>query len=280
MNRTTILLISLLMLLPGCQYIRQRHQSGVVAQVGNQVLTRQVLDEATTGLSGEDSARVAEQYIQDWALNILQYEEASAATSERIENMVADYRRSLYRHEYEQQLIARQMPTHVEDSVVEQFYNNHQKQFLLKETILKGILLVFPTGTPKQDKLRKWLDRLDEDNMENIEKFAYQYATGYELFVDEWRTANQVLLRLPTDATTLQQSLRRHALVECQDSTQVYWLQVTDKHFKGDVMPLDYAAPEITNILLSQRRTQFLQDKRRALYEEAVRNKQILRNEP
>ena len=277
MQTKHLYILLLVLLLAACHSFRRHNQAGVVAQIDNQTLTVQELAQATMGLSGEDSARVAEQYIQDWALNILQYEEISDAAAQRIEQMVDDYRRSLYRHEYEEQLIARQMPKQVADSLIEQFYAEHQQQFLLKESIVRGILLVFPIGTPKQDKLHKWLAQPDEENMENIEKFAYQYATGYELFVDDWKTANQLLLRLPMDAPTFQQELRRHARIECQDSIQIYCLQVTDKHFKGDVMPADYAAPEIRRILLNQRQTQFLQTRRRVLYEEALRKNKIQR---
>ncbi len=280
MRKTFFLTILIIFGLSSCESIKQRHQAGVVVQVGNQAITRQDLDRLTAGMSSEDSAQIAEQYIQDRSLDMLLYEEADKEASERIEKMVAEYRRSLYRHEYERKLVTLHMPQQVEDTIVEQFYQTHQQQLRLNESILKGVLLVLPNGTPKQDKLKKWLKDLNEENMEHIEKYAYQYATGYELFVDEWKTANQLVIRLPIDATTLQQEMKRHTLVECQDSTQVYLLQITDKHFKGDVKPLDYAAPEIKRIILNRRQTVFLQEKRKDLYEDALQKKKIIRLVP
>ena len=276
MNRYSVIILCLACLLASCQSFQNRHRVGIVAEVEGQTLTEDEIARVTNGLPSEDSARVAEQYIQEWAINILQYEQASSAGSERIEQLVADYRRKLYREAYEQMLVQKYMPKQIDDSVIATFYNGHQKQFILRENIVKGILVILPNGTPKQDKLKKWLAESGEEQLENIEKYAYKYATGYELFLDTWKTAGQLLLRLPVDDQTLYNELRRKTLVEFTDSAQVYLLQVADRHFVGDLMPLDYAEPDIRNILLKEREISFLQKRRHELYEDAVRKKKIL----
>ena len=112
--------------------------------------------------------------------------------------MVEDYRRSLYIHEYEQHLIAQRMPREVLDTLVQEFYDNHRNRFILRDDVVKGLLLVTPKDSPNLDKLRKKIMEPHlEENIEWIEKFAYQYATGYELFLDQWMTTNQILLRMP-----------------------------------------------------------------------------------
>lgn len=264
-------------LLTSCQSFRDRHRAGIVAEVEGQTLAEDELARVTNGLCPEDSARVAEQYIQEWAIGILQYERASSAGSERIEQLVADYRRRLYREAYEQTLVQRHMPRQMDDTLVENFYNRHRQQFILREDIVKGILIILPGGTPGQDKLRKWLAETGEEQLENIEKYTYKYATGYELFLDMWKTAGQLLPRLPVDDRTLRNEIRQKQLVEFSDSAQVYFLQVADRHFAGDPMPLDYAAPDIRNILLKEREISFLRERRHELYEDAVRKKKILR---
>lgn len=261
--------------LTGCDRIRQRQQAGAAVELNGQVLYKEDLRQLTVGLDSVDSARVAEQFIRQWAVNILQYEKATGNRSAEIEAKVEDYRRSLYLYEYEQHLVARHMPKEVADSVVEQFYEQHKEQFRLNETILRGILIVFPNRSPKQDKLRQWLQHPDEENLEHIEKFAYQYATGYELFVNEWKTANQILLRLPIETDILQQKLNRQPLIEVSDSVSTYFLQVTDKRLAGDYMPVDYAKTEIERIVLAQRQVEFLQKERLKLYQDAIRHRKM-----
>ena len=259
----------------GCDLFRQHSHEGVVAELNGHTLTEQDLRPLTVGLSSEDSLQVASDYIRQWAINILQYDKAMGRVDDRIEAMVNDYRRSLYIYAYEQALIARRMPKEVEDSVLLQFYKEHQNQFVLRESILRGILLVIPEKSPKQANLRKLLANPTEDNLEKIEKYAYQYSAGYELFTSQWRTTNEILLRLPVERDILQKDLRSRSLIEVKDSAMIYLLQVTDKHLAGDYMPFDYAADEIKQIVLTERQTDFLRAQREKLYGDAIRHKKL-----
>lgn len=270
----TVLLLGTMIGVVSCSIFDRHRQSGVVAQVGTEKLTLSELDCITANaLSAEDSAAMAEQFIRQWASEILLYQEAKDRPVAQLEALVADYRRSLYVHDFEQQLIARKMSQQVPDTVIAEFYAQHAEQFILRENIVKGVFLVFPNDAPHQKDLRKWLDDLnDEENIESIEKYAYQFATGYEWFTTTWITNNQILLRLPIETDILQQQLRAHAQrIEVTDSVSTYLLQVTDSHLLGEPMPLDYAAGEIKQLILSERQVTFLQQYQRELFDEAVR---------
>ena len=261
--------------LSGCQWFEQKRMTGVAVALNGQYLYQSTLDSLSFGLSSEDSARVVEQYVKQWAKDILVYDKAKGAADKSIEALVEDYRRSLYVHAFEQELVERRMPKQVADSVVEQIYAAHPEKFELRESIAKGVLIVVPNGAPNMKKLRGWLTDLNEDNLENIEKFAYNYAVGYELFTDQWRTAQQLLLTMPFEQDELDRLLRSKQQIELQDSLSTYILQVTDKQMAGEPMPVEYARPEIEKAVLSQRRVQFLQEERERLYEDALRHKKI-----
>ena len=274
-RRKIILLLYVLVMVCGCSFVGKR-SNGVVAEYDGQTITLSEIQQLTAGLSTEDSARVAESYIRQWATDLLEYNEAKDVANKNIERLVEDYRHSLYIHDYEERLIAQRMPKHVEDTLVAQFYETHTQHFVLRETILRGVLLVVPNGAPKMDKLKQWLQQpTDETNIESIEKYAYQYATGYELFVDEWKTANQILMRMPFKEDDFHKQLSHKKQIELQDSISTYLLQVTDLHAAGETMPLDYATPEIEKILLNQRQVEFIQHERTALYEKAVREHKV-----
>ena len=222
-----------------------------------------------------DSARLAEQFIRQWSTDILVYEAAKDKASVELERLVEDYRRSLYVHEYEQRLLAHRKLQQIPDTAVERFYRDNEPLFVLSEAIVKGVFLILPKDAPKQDKLRGWLNKISDEEIEKIEKYAYQYATGYELFTEEWKTANQLLMWLPLQPEALQQKMKAHNLIQAEDSVSVYLLQVTDKKMRGERMPLEYAAPEIRKLLLSQRQKAYLQDERDHLYEEALRFRKL-----
>lgn len=267
-----IILTTLVCVLYGCSLFEQKRHSGVVAEYKGKTLTYEEVQRQTIGMSTEDSARVAEQYIYQWAINLLEYDVAKDKLNKDIERMVEDYRRSLYIHEYEQYLIAQRMSKEVEDTIIKEFYDLHSHHFVLREAIVKGVLLVVPNGAPNMDLLRKNIQHPEEEeNIEWIEKFAYQYATGYELFLDNWKTVSQIILRMPFEKDDLNKQLKATRQIELQDSINTYLLQVTDLYQANQPMPIEYARPEIEKIMLAQRQVNFIQQERIGLYEKAIK---------
>lgn len=255
-----------------CSLFEQKRHSGVVAEYKGKTLTYEEVQRQTIGMSTEDSARVAEQYIYQWAINLLEYDVAKDKLNKDIERMVEDYRRSLYIHEYEQYLIAQRMSKEVEDTIIKEFYDLHSHHFVLREAIVKGVLLVVPNGAPNMDLLRKNIQHPEEEeNIEWIEKFAYQYAAGYELFLDDWKTVSQIILRMPFEKDDLNKQLKATRQIELQDSINTYLLQVTDLYQANQPMPIEYARPEIEKIMLAQRQVNFIQQERIGLYEKAIK---------
>ena len=274
-NHHIIILLCVLLAVGGCSSFSKR-TNGVIAEYDGQTLTQSDIRYITAGLSSEDSARVADAYIRQWATALIEYNTAKDIPNKDIENLVEDYRHSLYIHDYEERLIAQRMPKQVEDTLVEQFYSTHTQHFILRETILRGVLVVIPNGAPDMDNLRQWLQApAEEENIELIEKYAYQYAVGYELFLDEWKTANQILIRMPLTNDDFIKQLGRKKQIELQDTTNTYLLQVTDVHTIGEPMPIEYAAPEIEKIILNQRQVEFLQHERDALYNQAIHDHKL-----
>ncbi|MBQ5387665.1 MAG: hypothetical protein IIU55_01120 [Paludibacteraceae bacterium] len=267
-----LLLITTVFILNGCYLVEKRRFSDSVAEYNGKIITWGELRKFTAGLSPEDSARVAEKYIRQWAINLIEYDIAKDQTNKVIEQLVEDYRRSLYLHEYEEKLIAQRMPRLLDDSLIQAFYDQHHDQLFLPETILQGLLLIVPKDAPNMDILRKRIQQPnDEEQIEWIEKFAYQYAVGYELFLDEWKTANEIVIHMPFQKDKIEKQLKPNRQIELEDSVNIYLLQITDLHLQGTQTPLSYARKEIESVLLRQRQVDFVQNERERLYDEAIK---------
>jgi hypothetical protein len=264
-------LLTLCYLCNACQLYEEKRKSGTIAVYNGKTITQEQISKITAGLNPQDSARIAQQYIQQWATNLIEYDVAKDQTNKNIEQLVEDYRRSLYLHEYETRLIAQRMPRIIEDTLIQTFYQTHQQHLVLAETILQGLLLVVPNQAPKLDELRKKIQHPEiEENIEWLEKFAYQYAVGYELFTDDWKTTSELFVLMPLEQNNLNKQLKNKRQIEVQDSINTYLLQVTDLYMKGDEKPITYARKEIEEILLRQRQVEFLQQERNKLYENAI----------
>lgn len=264
------LLVSFLFI--GCTALEKKQQAGAAVELNGQYLYRSTLDSLTVGLDPEDSTRVEQQYVSQWAKDILVYDNAKTRTNGEIERLVEDYRRALYVHSYEEYLVERRMPKTVADSTIAQIYAQMPDRFRLDESIVKGILLVIPKDAPKLDKLRGWMAKQDLDA---IEKYAYQNASVYELFIDKWLTATDLLAQIPIERAELEARLKAKNNVEVTDSLKTYLLQVTDKHLRGEQMPMEYARPQIEKIVLNARQVDFLNKERERLYNEAMQNQKI-----
>lgn len=273
MNRKTVIFAVLAcLMLSSCTAIQKKQKAGAAVELNGHYLYRSTLDSLTLGLSSEDSLRVTQQYISQWAKDILLYEAAQSYATQEMEQMVADYRRTLYAQAYEAYLVERRMPKTVADSTIEQVYQQMPDRFQLDESIVQGILLVLPSDAPNIPKLRQWLSKQE---MDNIEKYAYQNAGGYELFTDKWMTTTELLSHIPAERAELENVLKTKNQIEFSDSLQIYLLQVTDKHLRGEQMPIEYARPEIEQMILNARQVEFLQKERERVYNEAIQDQKI-----
>lgn len=276
MRYTKFIIVTILTLaMSSCSLFTRKHNAGSVAEVNGNFLEMSELNEVTAGLSGEDSAAVADAFICQWATEILIYDKARNRVGDKeLDGLVEDYRRSLYTHAYEQYMLNR-MPKEIPLALVDSFYQSHANMYVLKEGIVRGLLVIVPKGAPDLEKLKKTMQVINEKNIETIEKYAYRYATGYELFTDEWKTNNQLLLWLPLEKKDLQKQLKQNGQIVLSDSVSTYVLQITDIRQAGEPMPLEYARADIEAILLRERATNFITEERKRIFDDAVRFKKV-----
>lgn len=301
MKRSRFIIVLLTgILLCGCQALEKKQQVGAVAELNGHYLYRSTLDELCLGLDSIDSARVTDRFIRQWAQDILIFDNATAHKNERIEQMVADYRTTLYAQAYEERLVDLSMPKEVADSAVQAIYEQMPNRFMLDESIMKGVLVVVPKDAPNVPKLRQWLQKVGAERIEEviksgkndrktkigkgkaanvldeIEKYVYQNASGYELFTDTWMTTTEMIRHMPIERAELESKLKYSNRIEVANDEKSYILQITDKHMRGEAMPIDYARPQIEKIVLNARQVEFLQAERERMYQEAIEAKKLI----
>ena len=264
------LIVCLVCAFCACSSLNRKQQTGdVVVRLNGETLSHTRPHELKSQApSPEDSALMADAYMRQWAGDVLFYDKASMYKDPEIEELVEAYRRQLYVKRYEDKLVNSKMDQTLDMDTIQAYYEKHPELFRLHTSIVQGVILTIPEGAPNLQKLKGWLQHPMQE-IEKIEKYAYQYATGYELFVDRWKTSNQLMLKMPIAEDVLNASLSSKQQIEVTDSTQTYILQITDKRLPGELMPLELAEPEIRKLMLAERRTDFIQQQKDALYEEA-----------
>lgn len=225
-------------------------------------------------ITGPDSVQIADSYIRKWITDVLLYENAKRNVTDKaaIERLLDDYRKSLIIHQYQQNLLQQRLPGQPSDEEILRFYENFREQFVLRENLLKGILLVLPAGAPRLNDVRRWVQSGDTKSLEQIEKYSLQHGLSYDYFADRWVSINEILKKMPVQQEQLSNSIGTGRFYEVSDSVRHYMLNVDSVKRVGDMEPFETAKEKISNIILNKLKSDFIMNFEDELYQDAIQS--------
>lgn len=269
-----------ILLFSSCQYIQKQVGGNPYVEVaGHYLYYEDLANIVPVGISGEDSIKIIERFVQRWATDILVYEKAkqNVAKNEEIERLVDAYRKSLIMHEYEQRLVGERLSKEVSDQETMRFYNQYASSLKLTDELLQGILIAVPNEAPQLKKLKQWMNKPDSANIDKIEKYALQNASNYQFFMDEWRTFSDIQKSLVKPVQHPSQLLSTAgSTIIMNDSIATNILYIKQFLLTGQQKPYEYAKEEIKEILLNKRKIEFLQKMEKAIYNDALQGGDII----
>jgi len=228
-------------------------------------------------ISDSDSIDIAQSYIKKWVTDVLMYENAkrNITNKEEIDELVEGYRKSLTIHQYQQKMIEQRLPKEPSEEDLKAFYDQYSEQLVLKENIIKGLLLVIPEKAPKMANVRSWVQSGNTKSLESIEKYSIQNAISYDYFCDRWLPFSEILKKMPLQIEDPSTYLASHRFVEVSDSTQHYFLRIESYKNSGQVEPYEMAKDRISNILLNKQKADFMTKFEDELYNDAVKDETV-----
>lgn len=252
-----------------------RSKGNALVSVGQHTLTAfEVKKLIPKTLSSQDSLMMAESYVKKWVKNALIYDLANKHLEdekEEIDRLVDAYRQSLMSHKYEEKLVEERLSAEISDKEISDYYEANKESFLLEEDIVKGLFLKVPSDAPGLSDLKKWCNSGGDELIEKIEKYSLRNAVIYDYFYDRWMIGEEIAENMPVKKSEFNRMLKTDKLIEVSDSAYCYLLKVKEVEFKGNRAPFDYASAQIKEILLSQRKSEFLRSFEEEIYNEAIR---------
>ena len=224
-----------------------------------------------------DSIGIAQSYIRKWVTDVLMYENAkrNITNKNEIEELVESYRKSLTIHQYQQKMIEQRLPKEASEEEVKAFYTQYSDQLVLKENIIKGLLLIIPQKAPKLSTVRSWVQSGNAKSLESIEKYSLQNAISYDYFGDKWLPLSEILKRIPLKIEDPSKFLSSNRFVEASDSTEHFFLRIESFRLSGQVEPFEMAKDRIGNILLNKKKADFISKFETEIYNDAVANETV-----
>ena len=138
--------------------------------------------------------------------------------------------------------------------------------------LIKGLFLKIPVDAPGLTDVKKWYKSTDVASLEKIEKYSVQNATIYEYFYDKWVDFDEVMDNIPIHVSNPNAFLKANKYVEVADSSYCYLLNIKEYLPSGSVEPYDYASSHVTEMLVNQRKVEFLKKFEDELYNDAIRS--------
>ena len=251
------------------QYIKEHESEGIIASIGNSHLYKEdIANLVPLGTNTTDSIAIIDAYIQRWATNILIYDNAMRNVSNQAEinKMVEDYRRTITIHYYKQEMVNEKVKIPTDKETIE-FYENNKNLFLLKHPIAKGALIKIPNNM-KTDKIEHKFKNLK--NIEEIEKYALQYAKDYQLFTEHWRQIDEII-----DIKSSNLKINKPGYYEEKDSANNTLINIVEYINQGEVAPIEMIMEEVRSTLYNQQKMKYLDNFNNEIYDYAVKHNKI-----
>jgi hypothetical protein len=227
------------------------------------------------GLNPQDSALMLSVFVQRWVSDqLLMYEaERNIPKDANIDKLVRDYRASLVRFNYEEQLIAQKLDSTVSETEVRQFYEANKEQFQLQSTILKCLVVKLPLSASQSEMNKYWNSRNPTDEVK-LANFAKQWATLALLDRNKWYRLDEIAAILPQGTLSADNiSSRKEGTLSERDSR--YYYRVLESVRGKETAPFDYVKEQASKVILHKRKQELLENWKKDLYNNELRRGNI-----
>lgn len=258
---------------------KTENQGKVIARVFDYKLYESDLrDVIPSGISSEDSARRADNFVNAWVKEKLLVQKAElnlGKDQKNVEKQLQDYRNSLIIYAYEKELVSQRLDTIVSDDEITKYYEAHPNDFELKDNIIKVVYVKLDKKSPNQNKIPNWIRSDKPQDKKDLENYCRQFAVNYFLDENVWLLFDDLLKEVPIQTYNKELFLQNSRYVTVADSSFNYFVNIKGFMTRNSNSPLAFEKENIRNIILNQRKRELIERMHNDLYKEAMENKDI-----
>lgn len=248
----------------------------VVARAGDHVLHLSELEQyIPQGVSSEDSTKLARQFIDAWAQDLLlldMAEEQLSPSEKDVTNELEDYRRTLLKYRYEQLYINQRLDTLITTEEVNAFYKENSALFRLERPIVKARYLLIPADAKSIKNLRRLMSSEDETEVMEAASLASTSAIKYVDQADTWMDALSLAREMGMDYQKLLSGIRNQFMEYTDENGILHLAYLTEQVQEGKTAPLEYCEDRIRELILSGRKHTLEESLEQDVLEDARKN--------
>ncbi len=276
-----ILLVALISLI-SCDFVgfkkeKTREDKPIASVYNKHLFKKDIIGLLPLNISKKDSLVIVKGLINSWAKQELLYikaeENISEVNSEEIENLVNDYKKSLYINGYKERLIKQKLDTVVTEEEIAQYYENNKENFKTNEDLLQFEYIHFGKNfLDKKETITQFKSDKEEDK-EDLERLLLNFKS-YRLQDSTWVTLDYLKHKIPPFRNETKENLLKISkFIQKEDSLGVYLVAVKSILPQSATAPLSYVSPRIKQIILHKRKLELIRDIEKTLINDAIQNK-------
>lgn len=249
----------------------------IIAKVFNKSLFQSELnnligDEAAP----EDSLQIVKAYIEKWVRDAVLMHEAEKYVLKdlNVDELVRDYRASLIRHNYEKLLVETTLDSTINETQLDDYYQENKEQHKLKQPIIKCHFIKIAKPTENWQDVKKWWNSEEEEDYRLLLDYCSRNAEIYLLDDTIWYELDAISQHLPTGKLRAN-NYKSNKKLSFDDDHFEYLLKIFDSTAKDAYAPLEFIREQASKVILHKRKIRLLEDKKEEMYERERNNVKI-----
>ena len=275
MNKAIIILF-MLFLFAGCKKNNTASKRIPVAEINHIILYYDEIPQLIqSGINEDDSLSILRNYVDRWARREVLLQKAeenlSPALKADIASELEETRANLVIYQYQRQMMLEKMDTVISDREMEKYYTANEKSFHLNSNIVKALFIRLPRETPELDKIKRLARSNNQNDLQQLEKYCYQFAEKFDDFGEKWIPMTRLSVELQENIDNEENFLKRNTFLETVDSSSVCLVSIRDYRLRSSLAPFEYVKEDIKRIIWNTRRFEFIQALENGIYNDALK---------
>lgn len=226
-----------------------------------------------------DSATFVNKEINRWIKNQVILDKAKLYIDENDKELqlkVKKYKELLIINKYQTELINNEFDTTILKSDVEEYYKNHQEDFILHKNIVKARFVKVNNETLNLKKIENLVITKDDFEMKELSKFCEMYAENSFLNDSVWMYFSDFDQKIIISEKERKKIFsKKNKLYSFTDDNFISLFFIKDYQIKGEESPLPFVFSNIREILRNKNKQKFLNEIENKLYNEALSSEHI-----
>lgn len=248
-----------------------------IARVNDSYLFQNDLENLIpSGTPKKDSIALVKDFINRWAMQQLLMNNATKNISKskqtELDELINQYKIDLYSKAYLEQLVVTKVDTLITKEEIENYYTLNKNNFKANNPLVKLRYINLVKGNNKLKSISAKFSSFKEKDKKELKNLAIQFK-DYAFNDSVWVDIEQVYERLPfVNQDNFSKYIDAGISYQYVDATSVWLVKVKNMIPKNNIVPLDYIAPTIKQILLNKRKTDLINKIQTEITNDAIKD--------